>query len=417
MSMLIESLERRVFLSVSVTGAALAADANAVVAATTATTAALNDLQRSGVALLKSVSAAVKQAETKADKAADAKLLAALSKASGPAFGKIKSAANGVVSTARSGALSGGAAGKALLAKPTNTALQAKVNKVITALTTTLLSRLSAVELAQGNAGVAMNTALTNITNALPSIAGAVQTAVDASAAKSGVFDTAILNVQATAAQLAADLGGPAVTPSVTLTDAVLFRGDSAGQNQDPAGSAIAYGAWSSRLDVQNVPGNYGAELFISTVANPTPSEFLSPGALAQSLSSGANTFYFWGDGDDTRGGSATFGLNLFLNGAAPGSPTISGYTIPGTGQTLNADSAPVTAGATFVVTPGAGTLSAAVSSTGTVTLTSFQVLGVGGQGSTVDIVNSTNTSAFTPPPHADGIFDTYGTFTLTVAP
>jgi len=86
MANLIESLEDRVFLSVSVTGAVLTTDANAVVAATTATTAALGDLQRSGVALLKSVSAAVKQAETKADKAADAKLLAALSKATAPAL-------------------------------------------------------------------------------------------------------------------------------------------------------------------------------------------------------------------------------------------------------------------------------------------------------------------------------------------
>jgi len=83
-----------------------------------------------------------------------------------------------------------------------------------------------------------------------------------------------------------------------------------------------------------NVPGNYGAEPLISTVANPTPSDFLIRGALARSLNAADNTLYFWGDGHATNGGSATIGLNLFLNGGGANSPTISTCTVPGTGQT-----------------------------------------------------------------------------------
>jgi hypothetical protein len=206
------------------------------------------------------------------------------------------------------------------------------------------------------------------------------------------------------------------VVSNITLNGLTFFRGDSAGDNQNAQGSAIAHGGWTSGLDVQNVPGNYAGEFFISKVANPTAADFLTPATLSLALTEGANTFYFWADGDDTQGGSATFGLNVFLNSSSGATPTLSGYTAPGTGKTLSADSAAVTPTVNMVVVPGAGTLSKAVGSSGTATLSAFQILGVSGQGSTVDLVNSTNTAPFSPPPHADGIFDTYGTFTITVS-
>ena len=204
------------------------------------------------------------------------------------------------------------------------------------------------------------------------------------------------------------------------LTGATLFRGDASGNNLNGQGGVVYFGAWTTVLDQQNIPGNYGGEFFLAQTPTPGPSNFLTPAsAFSASLNPGANTFYFWADGDDTRGGSATFGLNLFFNNAGPVSPAISGYTIPGTGQTLNADSSPQTAGYNFVYTPGAGALSFTLGGQ-TVTLSSFVVDGVGGAAAgpgSVDLVNSINTMPFTPPPHPDGITDTYGSFTLTVIP
>ena len=204
------------------------------------------------------------------------------------------------------------------------------------------------------------------------------------------------------------------------LTGATLFRGDSSGNNLNGFGGVVYWGGWTTVLDQQNIPGNYGAEFFLSQTPTPGPSDFLTPASsFSVNLNPGANTFYFWADGDDTRGGSATFGLSLFFNNAGAVNPAISGYTIPGTGQTLHSDSAPQTAGYNFQYTPGAGTLSFVMGGQ-TVTLTSFVIQGAGGAAAGaggVDLVNSINTSPFTPPPHPDGITDTYGTFTLMVVP
>jgi hypothetical protein len=54
------------------------------------------------------------------------------------------------------------------------------------------------------------------------------------------------------------------------------------------------------------------------------------------------------------------------------------------------------------------GRLSVALGNS-TVTLSDFKILGVGGAAASslcVDLVNSTNTVPFTPPPHPDGICD-----------
>ena len=204
---------------------------------------------------------------------------------------------------------------------------------------------------------------------------------------------------------------------SVLLTNATLFRGDS-GSNQGGSGTAH-FGAWTTVLDQQNVPGNYGAELFLSTKSNPGPSDFLSPSAaLSLALNDGDNTFYFFGDGDDMHGGTDSFGLNLFLNNAGTLNPNISAYVAPGSGNTAQANpSTSTTVGYDFSLTPGAGTLGPVSVGGSTITLTDFEVLGVGGaSGNTVDLVNSTNTAPFTPPPAPDGITDTYGVFTIHVS-
>ena len=203
------------------------------------------------------------------------------------------------------------------------------------------------------------------------------------------------------------------------LSNATLFRGDATGNNLN-GGSTVFYGAWTTVRDQQNIPGNYGSQLFLAQTPNPTPANFLSPSAAVSiPLSPGANTLYFWGSGDDTRGGSATFGINLFFNGAGAVSPSLSAYTMPGAGQTVNANSSPHTAGYDFGYTSGAGTLSFTDGSQ-IITLSSFEITGVGGAAAgpgNVDLVNGVGnpTTPFTPPAQPDGIADTYGRFVLTV--
>jgi hypothetical protein len=414
MSRLIESLENRMLMSVTVTAAVLNTDAKALVTAAAQNTVELNALLKSQAALTKAVSATVKADGAAGDKAANAKLLAALSKEFSSSYGKLKAADKALTVLAKSSATSGNSSGKALIAKPTNAALLAKVAKIITALDTTIPTKANAITAAETNVGSSTDTTFTTLSTNVPSLVNAIQSALADGDTKATAFDGGVSLIVSASAQLGADLGGAPVITPVTLTGATLFRGDATGQNLNTAGSAIAFGGWTTGLDVQNVPGNYAAELFISTTPTPSASDFLTPGTLAKSLAAGDNVFYFFADGDDTRGGANTFGLNLFLNSAGPNSPTISGYTIPGTGQTLVADSASVTSGATLVVVPGAGTLTVPNGS-GSATLSNFQVLGVSGQGSGVDLVNSTNTAPFTPPPQPDGVFDTWGTFTITV--
>ncbi len=203
------------------------------------------------------------------------------------------------------------------------------------------------------------------------------------------------------------------------LSDGTLFRGDASGANQGTT-NVVNSGAWTSVLDQQNIPGNYIAELFFATTPTPAPSDFITPtNALSLHLNQGANTVYFWADGDDTRGGTAGFGMNLYLDGAATAAPSISVFAPVGVGQAFVADGAGTTAGYDGQAVAGANRLSI-VDAGQLVTLSAFEITGVGGASAgagSVDLVNSTNTSPFTPPPHSDGITDTFGHFTLTVTP
>ena len=149
-------------------------------------------------------------------------------------------------------------------------------------------------------------------------------------------------------------------------------------------------------------------------VQPPCPTDFLTPQTSTSiSLKAGANRIYFWADSDDTLGGAYGFGLNLFLNGAAATSPSISALAVPGAGTAAVADtSTGCTAGYDFACTPASGTLAS-----GTITLTDFQVFARGGGTGGEDLVNSTNTAPFMGLPHPDGINDTYGVFTLNYSP
>ena len=413
MSQWIQVLENRQLLTATAT--VLTSDAAAVNTQISALKTTLASSKSSAKSIQTVLSNDLKSAATKANRASNQKLLAAILRTESSQYAVVFRAENTLITNATSLAKRALADGKALLVHPTKSSNQTKVNKDIVALNTIIPAKVLALQTALASALTAVNNALANVATANPSLATVVQSDELTLAAQTNAISTASAGIGTTSTKFAIDLGNQ-TAPTVTLTGLTFFRGDASGNNQNSSGSVIDFGAWTSGLDVQNVPGNYGGELFISKVPNPTPADFLSPAALSLSLSAGDNKFYFWADGDDTRGGSSSFGLNVFLNSSSGTTPTLSGYSVPGTGQTLLADSAAVTPSLNFIVTPGAGKLSASVGTSGTVTLSAFQIQGVSGQGSTVDIVNSTNTVPFTPPAHADGVFDTYGTFTITVS-
>ncbi len=224
--------------------------------------------------------------------------------------------------------------------------------------------------------------------------------------------------ISGAAAWIATASFGFAAGPS--LSDATLFRTDSTGTNQG-ATTQINYGAWTTGLNIQNVPGNYGAELFLTKSSTPGPNSFFTPASsFSVPLNPGTNTFYFYADGDDQRGGAFGFGLNLYLDGAAAGSPAISTYNAPGTSVGPGSpDASSTTAGYDFSIVPGAGTV-LTTSDGDFVTLTNYQITFVGGPNgdSPIDVVDGGGGSTpYTPPVAPDGITDTVGTFTLTVIP
>jgi hypothetical protein len=167
-------------------------------------------------------------------------------------------------------------------------------------------------------------------------------------------------------------------------TNVTLFRTDATGLNLMASGDHFSRGVWTTQLAAMNVPGNYVVHLFIAKVPNPAPTDFVAlTGALSLPLAAGDNKFYFFADRDDTAGGDAGFGLNVWLAAAAAGSPTLSGFmAVPG--GTLMADE---TTGCSPAYDGSCG-VSAKALATGsgtTVTLTSFVVGGVGGAAAPAD--------------------------------
>jgi hypothetical protein len=216
----------------------------------------------------------------------------------------------------------------------------------------------------------------------------------------------------------AAGTGGGAAT----LTNAVLFNVDSTGTNLNSVGNrAVGHGDWPTLYGQQNIPGNYGgAYLFLSTLTDPGKSDFLDPAPpLSFALATGTTILHFFATGDDMLGGTYGFGLNLWFNGAAASSPSISVFAaVPSSGGTFSPDGTTGCTGAfDLTCTAGANTLLWTIG-THTVTLSSFSISQVGGasasSGTCVDKTGGSNISPMvinTP----DGICDTVGSFALTV--
>jgi len=162
------------------------------------------------------------------------------------------------------------------------------------------------------------------------------------------------------------------------LTNATLYRVDATGQNLGASGGHVTLGAWSTVPSVQNIPGNYGGQLFIARVPLPSSADFFSPSAtISIALAPGDNVFYFFGNGDDPRGGTYGFGLNLWLGSSTPDAPALSGFAAKPSG-TLMADGATGCSPAyDDTCAASAGTLTAATPPA--VTLTDFTINRVGG--------------------------------------
>jgi hypothetical protein len=171
---------------------------------------------------------------------------------------------------------------------------------------------------------------------------------------------------------------------SDTATNVVLFRSDATGTNLASGGGHVNYGAWTTEIGAQNIPGNYAGHLFIATTASPAPNDFVAlTGTLSLTLAAGENVFHFFANSDDSRGGSYGFGLNVWLGAAAAASPTLSAFgATPGNAFVVDGTTgcSPAYDGSCGV---SADTL--ATTSSPTVTLTSFTVAGVGGGQAPVD--------------------------------
>ena len=165
---------------------------------------------------------------------------------------------------------------------------------------------------------------------------------------------------------------------AASATNLTLFRTDATGLNLGASGGHVTRGVWTTQAGAQNVPGNYVVHLFIATSPNPGPDDFVALASpLSLTLAAGDNRFYFFADSDDKGGGDYGFGLNVWLGDAAAASPTLSGFTaVPG--DTVMVDGttgcSPAYDGSCAV---SAHTL--ATTTSPTVNLTSFVVVGVGG--------------------------------------
>lgn len=204
---------------------------------------------------------------------------------------------------------------------------------------------------------------------------------------------------------------------AINLTNGTLFRADETGTNQNTTngGTTVSRGGWTTVLGQQNIAGNYGAQLFLATTADPAAGDFFAPAtSVSAGLQEGANTFYFWADGDDTQGGDKGFGLNLWFDGAAASQVAISAFApTPGASFAANGSTG-CTAAYSLACIAGSGTLSFVVGAS-TVTLTDFRIQGLGGGQGGEDRVYHDNVNGFTPPAHSNGVNDTYGYFVLNV--
>ncbi|MBX3484731.1 PEPxxWA-CTERM sorting domain-containing protein [Phenylobacterium sp.] len=205
---------------------------------------------------------------------------------------------------------------------------------------------------------------------------------------------------------------------AVSLTNGTMFRADTTGANQNTTngGGTAARGAWTTVLGQQNIPGNYGAQIFYALTDTPASGDFLAPsGDLSITLHEGDNIIYFWGDGDDQAGGADGFGFNFFFNDAGATSPLIGAF-LTNAGVLSANGTAGCSVGYSFACATGAGALSGLVG-TSTVTLTALVIRGVGGaNGNTEDRVYHDNVGGFAFPAHGNGVSDTYGYFVINVS-
>ncbi len=205
-------------------------------------------------------------------------------------------------------------------------------------------------------------------------------------------------------------LGTSPVQAQATLHGATMFQTDLTGNNRGSTGDP-QYGIWTT--DASNPDYNLFLTNTSGSVINPNTT-------LSQTLSTGANTFTFYGTEWDGRGGNGV-GLNLFLGTGTLGateSPIFSVFVPLVVSGTSTSDVGNCTIAPDGSCIMGAGTAPVTIGGY-TVSLSNFSISGTGtvvfGGGSSpkpsgVDRVGAYGASS-------DGYADTYGTFTLNVQP
>jgi hypothetical protein len=193
---------------------------------------------------------------------------------------------------------------------------------------------------------------------------------------------------------------------TAALSHMTLFRTDATGTNLGSSGGHVNRGAWTTTNGTQNVPGNYMAHVFVSTVADPAETDFAT---LPVPLAAGSSTLYFFGDSDDLAGGTFGFGINAWIGSAS--TPSISAFGVPGSAFGADASSG-CTAGFDATCVTAAGSMSFE-----SVTLTAITIDMVGGAAASaacIDKVGSDpHNAALLDTPN--GICDTTGSLTFVL--
>jgi len=205
MSQMIQALERRMLMSVTVD--TLTADMQTIKSDAAAVVAARIAMNKTVLADARVIAAAVRQAETKSNRPENTTLLAALLRDDNLNLAKIVYGVNGLNSSAKYSATSGAAFGKVLLKDPTSAAYQKYVAKIVTYATTVVPQWVTYVENQLTNFANTVGSPLGLIANLNPTLASAVNSYENDFGTRADALVTASIQVQTDTTQLTSDLG------------------------------------------------------------------------------------------------------------------------------------------------------------------------------------------------------------------
>ena len=220
MSPAIEPLENRVLLSV--TPAQLQADAQALVRASSSSTAALNAVRSAEFGLIKGITGSLRKNGGIIGAVVGKTLATTLTGAGKTGYGHIQTSQKTLSTSARVTAKRSLAQGKALLKNSNDTTLQANVQDLINQLNATVPDALASLQTVLADAGNAIQSAVTAIVAVLPDITSSLGSVAQTIIQKSQAFDDALAAIPTAAAQLAVDLSSITAQGAATVTHAYV---------------------------------------------------------------------------------------------------------------------------------------------------------------------------------------------------